>query len=93
VTDQQPPPSAEAVAGAIEEHLRTLSALAVELAVTAHEIRRVGSAYGYVPWSLIERVRETCDAIGLDWRTLRQQAIVQASMGALVSEGQEASDA
>jgi hypothetical protein len=82
-------PGREAVDATIEAHLRTLSALAVELAVTAPDVRRVNSQYGYVPWSLIERTRETCEAIGLDWRTLRQQAIVQASLGALVAEEQE----
>lgn len=83
-------PTPEQITASIETHMKTLSALAVELAVTAPEIRKVGSAYGYVPWSLIERVRSTCDAIGLDWRTLRQQAIVQASMGAMLGEEQEA---
>lgn len=84
MTDEEPTvPSPEMLSGAIEEHLRTLSAMAVELAVTAPEIRKVGSAYGYVPWSLIERVRATCDAIGLDWRTLRQQALVRATFATL----------
>lgn len=90
-------PTPEDITASIEAHMKMLSALAVELAVTAPEIKRVGSAYGYVPWSLIERTRETCDAIGLDWRTLRQQALVQASMGAMLEEHdtpppQEASD-
>lgn len=87
-----PTPDPVAMARAVEAHMKTLSALAVELAVTAPDVRRAGSKYGFVPWSLIERTRETCEAIGLDWRTLRQQAIVQASLGAMVAEGEEASD-
>jgi len=82
-------PEREAVDTAIEANLRLLSALAVELAVTAPDVRRLNSQYGYVPWSLIERAREVCERIGLDWRTLRQQAIVQASLGTLVAEAQE----
>jgi hypothetical protein len=73
------------------ERMRELSAMALELAVTAPEIRRVGSNYGYVPWSLIERARAACDAVGIDWRVLRSQAIVQASMSAMMDEGAEPS--
>ena len=72
-----------------DERMRALSALALELAIVAPEVRVVGSDYGRVPWSLIERAREQCEAVGIDWRTLRQVAIAHADMSALAHDPQK----
>jgi hypothetical protein len=72
-----------------DERMRTLSALALELAIVAPDVRVAGSDYGRVPWSLIERARAQCEAVGIDWRRLRQTAIATAEMSALAHDPQK----
>jgi len=71
------------------ERMRALGALAIELAVTAPDVRLEGSNYGRVPWSLIERARRQCEEVGIDWRVLREQAIATSKLGALFHDSQK----
>jgi hypothetical protein len=65
--------------------MRALSTYGIELAITAPDVRIIGSDYGKVPWTLIERARATCEAMGIDWRGMRSQAIALAKGGALMT--------
>lgn len=64
--------------------LSQLSAMAIELAITAPDPRIIGSDYAKVPWTLVERVRAQVESMGIDWRAMRQIAISRSTMGALM---------
>lgn len=56
------------------EQMRTLAAAAIEAAAAAPRRKNKWAVAATVPWALIQRIRDTCDEVGIDWRALQKPA-------------------